>query len=95
MRGERHLWDTSCPIVVLIASQDIPSRIVIAIEFGPTMRARVPAHREVFGYQLATSTALLAGVLGGDSHDCAASLFRFATTEHHELAPTGVQNAFV
>jgi hypothetical protein len=63
MRGERCLWDTSCPFVVLIASQDVASRIVIAIEFGPTIGARVPAHCEVFGYQLAIATALLAGVL--------------------------------
>jgi hypothetical protein len=95
MRGERCLWDTSCPFVVLIASQDVASRIVIAIEFGPTIGARVPAHCEVFGYQLAIATALLAGVLWGDSHDFAASLFRFAATEQHELAPTGIQHAFV
>ena len=59
------------------------------------MWARVPAYREVFGHIPVTSTAFLTGVFGGNSHDLAASLFRFATTERHELAPPGIQNAFV
>src|SRR5712692_5426719 len=92
---ERSLWDTSCPLVFLIVSQDVAGRIVVSVEFSSTMGARVPAHREVFGHHPATSTAFLTGVLWGNAHDLAASLFRFATTERHELAPPGIQNAFV
>jgi hypothetical protein len=79
----------------MIASEDVFRSVVIAIKLCATVGAGVPPHGEIFRHDPATSTALLAGLVRGHAHDQPTSLFRFASAEVHELAPTSVQDALV
>src|SRR5207244_174966 len=70
-------------------------RIVVAVQFGPTVWTRMPALPELFGDDAATAGTRLRGVLGGNFHDLATSLFRFVATERDKLSPACISNGLV
>jgi len=91
------VWDTSCPVLLLllVAMQDILRSVVITVQFGPTVRAGMPSHTEVFLNDAPTAGTLLAGTVGSHFHDAAASLFRFAVAEGDKGSPACIQNTLI
>ncbi len=91
------VWDTSCPILVLflVAMQDILRGVIVAVQFGPTVRAGVPSDTEVFLDDAPTTTARLTCIIGSDFHDRATSLFRFIARHRDEGSPSCIQNTLV
>jgi hypothetical protein len=65
---------------------------MIPTERQATVRAVVPANREVFAYLLSATTALLACTTGIHLHNHGTSLFSFVLEDAHEPAPGGVRD---
>lgn len=65
---------------------------MIPIERQTTMRAVVPAHREVFLYLALATTALLACTSGIDFHESRPGTFGLVTQHAHEAAPSGIRD---
>jgi hypothetical protein len=67
--------------------QDIFRRIVVTVQLGPTVRARMPAHTEVFRDDAPTATTGLTCAMRRHFHDRATSLFRFVARHRDEGSP--------
>ncbi len=72
------------------AMQDVFGSIVITVQFGSTVGARVPSHTEVFRHNASTPTTGLRGAMRSHFHDGATSLFRFVATHRDEGSPAGI-----
>ncbi len=75
--------------------QDIFRRIVVSIQFSSTVRARMPAHTEVFLDDATAPTACLTCLMGSDFDDRATSLFRFIACYRDEGSPACIQNTLI
>ncbi len=83
-------WDTSCPswFLLRVSCQNVDGRILVPIQDQPTVRTRMHPHVQILLDDATTPATRLAGILGGDAHHLATSLFRFVATQCDELSPT-------
>jgi hypothetical protein len=78
----------------LSLEQDSSGRVVVTIQFCAAFTG-MPAFVQVFGYQLTTIAAHLAGIVGIHKHHLPSGAFSLGDTERLELSPPSIENGFV